>query len=230
MGVLEATFAAIQNCVEDCSHVYYDIEQDDLIVTVNGKDLPAYLLSDGQRTILAMVADIAYRAAQLNPQLERNAPQETPGIVLIDELDLHLHPNWQRKIVNTLKTTFPKIQFFASTHSPFIIQSLQPGELVDLDGRHAEYADKSIEDIAEQQMGVPIPQRSERYLKMKAAAEEYYQVGWFPSSQLGKFGWFPSSQLGNPIQEAPASCHSAKLELGASDNVGRWIPAKTETS
>jgi hypothetical protein len=45
-----------------------------------------------------------------------------------------------------------------------------------------------------------------------------------------EFGWFPSSQLGNPVQEAPASCHSAKLELGASDNVGRWIPAKTETS
>lgn len=176
MGVLDAVFAAIQNCVEDCSEVYFDIEQDELIVTVNQVNLPAYLLSDGQRTMLAMVADIAYRAALLNPHLEKNAPQETPGIVLIDELDLHLHPTWQRKIVGALKSTFPKIQFFAATHSPFIIQSLQPGELVDLDGRQAEYADKSIEDIAEQQMGVPVPQRSERYLQMKAAAEDYYRV------------------------------------------------------
>ncbi|MCP4702749.1 MAG: AAA family ATPase, partial [Gammaproteobacteria bacterium] len=119
---------------------------------------------------------IAYRAAFLNPQLEMNAPRETPGIVLIDEIDLHLHPAWQRNIVTSLKETFPKIQFIATTHSPFIIQSLRPGELIDLDGHWAEYADKSIEDIAEDQMGVEVPQRSVRYLLMQAAAEEYYRV------------------------------------------------------
>ena len=178
IGVLEGLRAAVKNCLEACEFVYFDIPHDQLIVTKAQKQiLPAHKLSDGQRTILAMVADIAYKAASLNPQLEENVALETPGIVLIDEIDLHLHPNWQRKIVNSLKTTFPKIQFIATTHSPFIIQSLREGELIDLnESQQTEYEDKSIEDIAEYQMGVEIPQRSQRYLEMMEVAKEYYRV------------------------------------------------------
>jgi len=120
------------------------------------------MLSDGQRIILAMVADIAYKAASLNSQLEEKAALETPGIVLIDEIDWNDHPNWQRKIVDSLKTTFPKIQFIATTHSPFIIQSCRVGELIEMnESEPAEYADQSIENIAEYKMGVKIPQRQD---------------------------------------------------------------------
>jgi len=118
----------------------------------------------------------SYRAVVLNPHLGVNAPQETSGVVLIDEIDLHLHPKWQRRVVEDLKRTFPQIQFIATTHSPFIIQSLRPDELINLDNRDGEYYNKSIEDIAEDVMGVELPQQSERWKKMMQAAEKYYQV------------------------------------------------------
>ncbi|VXD12416.1 SMC domain protein [Planktothrix serta PCC 8927] len=134
LKVLISVKQAITNCVEDWNSIKYDLLEDDLMITSNqGKILPFRLLSDGVRNMLAMVADIAYRAAVLNPQLEDQAASQTPGIVLIDEIDLHLHPKWQRKVVNDLRQTFPKIQFIATTHSPFIIQSLKDGELINLD-------------------------------------------------------------------------------------------------
>jgi predicted ATP-binding protein involved in virulence len=90
-------------------------------------------LSDGYRNTIGLAADIAYRCIQLNPHLGENAVVDTPGIVLIDELDLHLHPNWQRHVVADLKNAFPNIQFVATTHSPFIVQSLEADELINLD-------------------------------------------------------------------------------------------------
>lgn len=90
-------------------------------------------LSDGYRNLIGMVADIAYRCIQLNPHLGLAAVRDTPGVVLIDELDLHLHPKWQRTIVGDLKKAFPHLQFVATTHSPFIVQSLGEGELINLD-------------------------------------------------------------------------------------------------
>ncbi|ETW94960.1 MAG: hypothetical protein ETSY2_48875 [Candidatus Entotheonella gemina] len=127
--------------------------------------------------MIAMVADIAYRMARLNPHLGPEVTRKTPGIVLIDELDLHLHPKWQRSVVNALKRTFPRVQFVATTHSPFIIQSLQPGELIHLGHEQiSEYADQSIEDIAEDVMGVRMPQKSQRYIQMMDVATEYYKL------------------------------------------------------
>lgn len=94
-------------------------------------------LSDGYRNMIGMVADLAYRCIKLNPHLGENAVRETPGIVLIDEIDLHLHPTWQRHIVADLKRVFPNVQFVATTHSPFIVQSLRADEVVNLDGTAA---------------------------------------------------------------------------------------------
>jgi predicted ATP-binding protein involved in virulence len=176
-AVLDAVKAAIINCIEECESVEYDILEDELMVKLqNNSELPLKMLSDGFRTMLVMIADIAYRAAVLNPQLGKEAAQKTPGVVLIDEIDLHLHPKWQRRVVEDLKRTFPQIQFIATTHSPFIIQSLRPDELINLDNRDGEYYNKSIEDIAEDVMGVELPQQSERWKKMMQAAEKYYQV------------------------------------------------------
>ncbi|HBY80851.1 MAG TPA: ATP-binding protein, partial [Cyanobacteria bacterium UBA11148] len=61
----------------------------------------------------------------LNPQLQREAAQKTPGIVLIDELDLHLHPKWQCRIIGDLKRTFPNCQFIVTTHSPQVIAEVK---------------------------------------------------------------------------------------------------------
>ncbi len=96
--------------------------------------LPLSNLSDGYRSIVRLTADIAYRAIKLNPHLGADVLRETEGVVLIDEIDMHLHPKWQREIVENLKLTFPKIQFIATTHSPFIVQSLKADEVFNLDG------------------------------------------------------------------------------------------------
>jgi predicted ATP-binding protein involved in virulence len=81
-------------------------------------------MSDGQRNMIAMVADIAYRCVRLNPHLTTRAPSETKGIVLIDEVDMHLHPQWQQVVVGALREAFPKIQFIVTTHSPQVLSTI----------------------------------------------------------------------------------------------------------
>ena len=81
-------------------------------------------LSDGERNMLALVGDMARRLSILNPGL-RN-PNEGSGVVLIDEIDLHLHPRWQREVMTKLTTTFPNCQFIISTHSPQVVGELKP--------------------------------------------------------------------------------------------------------
>ena len=127
----------------------------------------------------ALAADIAMRCSQLNPHLNERASVETPGVVLIDELDLHLHPRWQRGVVEDLIETFPRLQFIATSHSPFIIQSVSEGGVINLDqGDDVPETPEiqSIEDVAENIMGVDLPQQSQRFQKMVAAAEEYYRL------------------------------------------------------
>lgn len=92
-------------------------------VTKDGKDLDILQLSQGERSILALVADIAYRLAIMNP--DADDPLQGEGIVLIDEIDLHLHPRWQRSIVRNLQTTFPNCQFIITTHSPLVVSDPQ---------------------------------------------------------------------------------------------------------
>lgn len=107
--------------------------------------------------------------------MKEKALEETPGVVVIDELDLSLHPTWQKRIVRILKHLFPKIQFVCATHSPFIIQSLEQGELIALDKMiDEEYSGRSIEDIAEDIMDVETPQYSEKKQEMYQAAKEYF--------------------------------------------------------
>jgi len=181
---LEAVREAIVSMIPDARRAWWDLDWDELRIEtlVQGKlqTVPFHLLSDGYRNMIGMVADIAYRMATLNPQLEADVIKQTEGIVLIDEIDLHLHPKWQKQVVERLLDTFPKVQFVASSHSPFIIQSLYHREdclLWDLEkNAPVEVDSKSIEDIAEHQQGVEIPQQSQRFLDMEKAAEEYYTV------------------------------------------------------
>jgi predicted ATP-binding protein involved in virulence len=129
------------------------------------RNIPIKLLSDGEKSIISIVTDIARRLTLLNPDLQN--PCHGSGIVLIDELDLHLHPRWQRIIVSKLRDIFPEIQFICTSHSPFIVQSMGEGELIKLDGEiTADYSNKSIEDVSEDIMDVDIPQRSRHYVEM----------------------------------------------------------------
>ena len=134
-------------------------------------------LSDGYRNVIKIVTDIATKMCILNPYLGKETLKRTPGIVVIDELDLSLHPTWQRRIVGILKDLFPKVQFICATHYPFIIQSLEPGELTTLDTILDEaYSGQSIEDIAEDIMKVPMAQYSEKKMRMYKIAEKYFSA------------------------------------------------------
>lgn len=144
--------------------------------------LPIHLHSDGIVSFTEMVAELAYRCIVLNGSKQENAIIETNGVVLIDEIDLHLHPKWQRHVVADLKTAFPGIQFVATTHSPFIVQSLSKDELINLDfveegeGLEQDPSNYGIEDVAEIEMGVEDVPRSEAFIERVEIATKYYQL------------------------------------------------------
>ena len=90
-----------------------------MLLDKNGQELDIIQLSQGEKSLLALVGDIARRLAIMNPLLSN--PLEGKGIILIDEIDLHLHPRWQRTIVRRLRNTFPNCQFILTTHSPLVV-------------------------------------------------------------------------------------------------------------
>lgn len=178
--LMKATLEVVYTCLPEVKRIEFRIKENSVMVTFENDDVQRFNnLSDGYRAVMALAADIAYRMATLNPHLGKDVAQKTPGIVLIDELDLHLHPKWQRRIVGDLKRAFPLIQFITTTHSPFIIQSLKLGEVLNLGAEkpmEENFNALSIEDIAEEVMDIPLPQRSKRYQDMYDAAAEYFNL------------------------------------------------------
>lgn len=179
---------AIIKTLPGCLNVFYDLSEDTpytLLLKMESefgepREVPFELLSDGMRSFFALIADIAYRCVILNPHLKERALVETNGIVFIDELDLHLHPSWQKIALNSLKETFPKVQFMITTHSPFLIQEAKTDQLFILENCQIKTRsganDQSIEDIAEGFQGVDMPQWSEKRKEMFSIAKEYYQA------------------------------------------------------
>jgi predicted ATP-binding protein involved in virulence len=195
----------------------------DAVVTFeNGERRTLQQLSDGQRNLLALVGDIAMRMARLNPHLGEKVLEETEGVVLIDELDLHLHPEWQRDVVNNLKKTFPKIQFFVTTHSPFIIQSLSEGEHIPLDGQPVAMPGRyGIEEISRSLMGVERPDVGERYQSQVEAAKDYLKLideaAQAPAERLEEYKRLLAERQ-IPLAENPA--YQAFLELKRAAKLG----------
>mgnify|MGYP002525481667 CR=1 FL=1 len=135
-------------------------------------------MSDGFKSTIGIVADMAYRCILLNGFLGEDAVIKTPGIVLIDEIDQFLHPRWQRHILQDLRNAFPNIQFIVTTHSPFIIQSVQNKNLIALDDvyKTIDPENMGIEEIAQRLMGMEGELRSEKYRRRKELATEYYRL------------------------------------------------------
>ncbi|WP_407411928.1 AAA family ATPase [Acinetobacter sp.] len=102
-----------------------------MVIDKNGKQLNVSQLSQGEKSLMALVGDIARRLAMMNPKLDN--PLRGQGIVLIDEIDMHLHPQWQRTIIHRLQTTFPNCQFILTTHSPLVISDVQDILVYDLE-------------------------------------------------------------------------------------------------
>lgn len=182
-AILNAVNVAFQEELNADEQVIFSTRYGKDIVALKQKDgtvIPFTTLSDGYRNVIKIILDIATRMCILNPYLKGEALKKTPGVVVIDEIDLSLHPTWQKRIVGILKELFPKIQFICATHSPFIIQSLEADELITLDRDEKpsadEYSGESIEDIAEDIMGVEMPQYSDKKIKMFDAAQKFYEA------------------------------------------------------
>ena len=129
---LAITNRALSAVFDDAKGLRYDFAQKSLTIEWIGAKAPTLYknLSDGERVAIALVSDIARRMCLLNPHLATEVARQTPGVVLIDELDIHLHPTWQRLIVRGLTKAFPMIQFIATSHSPHVLSELRPEHII----------------------------------------------------------------------------------------------------
>lgn len=133
----QAVMEATVQVTPGVKSAWYDpVEQGPKVRFENGRVASWSELSDGYHVFIALVADIARRAVMLNGFDGAEAPERVEGVVLIDELDLHLHPRWQRVALPRLREAFPRLQFVVSTHSPQVLSSAENRQVRRLvDGR-----------------------------------------------------------------------------------------------
>lgn len=119
------------NELDESPEVYYSPQFGELAYKDSKEDMAISKLSAGYQSLLWMIMDLAYRVCLLNPELSDRS--QIKGIVLIDEIDMHLHPKWQWNIIKALSTTFENVQFVIATHSPIVISSAKEANLILLD-------------------------------------------------------------------------------------------------
>lgn len=239
----EVVRRAVLACVPGADGIWYDSDSEEIALSINGNAQPFANLSAGQRVMLALVADLAIRMVMQNNFLvppEVLGPEDeptprvltrTPGVVLVDELDVHLHPKWQRCVVETLRKVFPRVQFIGTTHSPFIVQSLRENELINLEGQSVpQLGNLSVEQIAAGLMGVERPDVGQRYEAMVAAAKDYLvtldEAAKAPAEKLAEYEKKLADRIA-PYADNPAFQAFLELKhvarLGANGNAA--LPA-----
>lgn len=170
------TFMQKMNDLDEIPLVEYTRDFEDITYTENEKTMLVNYLSAGYQSLLWMLMEISFRIALLNPEMSDYSQAE--GIVLIDEIDMHLHPRWQWKILDALHSSFPKVQFIAATHSPIIISSFRDAKLLSIGQNGVEelsgaYA-YSIDDVVAYKQGSSgIPQ--ELWQRKKEFEDAFYQ-------------------------------------------------------
>ena len=134
------TVAHFMNYMEESPDhkVFYDKQEEQLMYQTNSELLPIVQLSAGYQSLIWTVFDIAYRMAVLNPD-KKERIAETKGVVLIDELDMHLHPRWQWNVIEALRKTFPNVQFIVATHAPILFASAKNVWLIDMNEESIQY-------------------------------------------------------------------------------------------
>lgn len=182
---LPIVFGAMEECFRRITgfsnvKIFYNLDTNELDCTYLDKSeqrmtIPLSQLSDGYKGTISLIADIAYRMAVLNPQLGADIIRETDGVVLIDEVDLHLHPSWQHRILLDLQSIFPKIQFIVTTHAPAVISSVKRENLVILKNNEVLYPSmetygNDVNSILNEIMGV-----TERLPEIADLFKEFYR-------------------------------------------------------
>ena len=126
-----ALFMKEINELDEIPSIYYSSQFEELVYKDDKTEIPISKLSAGYQSLLWMIMDLAYRVCLLNPELESR--EQVTGIVLIDEIDLHLHPKWQWNVIEALRKTFAGVQFIIATHSPIVISAAKEANLILLD-------------------------------------------------------------------------------------------------
>lgn len=116
------------NELDNKPEIRYSADLENIAYIENGIINPVSIMSSGYQSLLWMVMDFAFRLSLLNPEMKDS--ESATGIVLIDEIDMHLHPKWQWNILNAFQKTFPNLQFIVATHSPIIISSCEGANLI----------------------------------------------------------------------------------------------------
>ena len=137
---LAAVRKAIYSFLPGFSNLRIVRSRQKMSIEKNGEALAINQLSDGEKCLLALIGDLARRLALANPSL--NDPLFGEGIVLIDEIDLHLHPSLQRKVMESLPTIFPNIQFILTTHSPQVMGSANDFKVFLLENQESLVSEK----------------------------------------------------------------------------------------
>ena len=131
---LSAVRDAISSMLADVSHPHIELNPRRFVVSrttkLEDEKLDLEQLSGGYRAVLALTADLAWRMTRGNPHMDN--PLLSEAIVLIDEVELHLHPSWQQRILNDLMRTFSNTQFIVTTHSPQVLTTVEPEHVVEL--------------------------------------------------------------------------------------------------
>lgn len=183
---LDTVYLAMEKCLKNLSgysdvKIRYNMGTQELDVYYSEQDkqrmrIPLNQLSDGYKGMISLVADIAYRMATLNPQLGTEVLTKGDGVVLIDEVDLHLHPAWQQKVIDNLMDIFPEVQFIVSTHAPAIISSVKTDKLRILSNKEVcmtanQVYGKDVNSVMKEIMGV-----NDRPDKIVELFEEFYRL------------------------------------------------------
>ena len=176
---LQAVRKAIERFLLGCRNLKVKRSPLRMVVEKDRKELVVNQLSDGEKCMLAMVGDLARRMAIANPHM--NDPLECDAIVLVDEIELHLHPAWQRKVADALSETFPNSQFILSTHSPAILGHLQAEKIWALRRSEGQVSavrpqdsyGKTIDRLLEDVMEVPsrLPEIEDEISELYSAIE-----------------------------------------------------------
>lgn len=205
----EAVRLALKRGIPGVDEIYWDHTKGEVVVSIEGKAQPFSNLSDGQRTMASTLADMAIRAVALNAHLLGNGnggahPEQvldqTSGVVLIDELDVHLHPEWQRSVVKDLMATFPKVQFICSSHSAQVVGEVPARQVWILGEPAPKHPSVSFADsnwVLEHFMGKEAASRNAEVKKLLEAAENELAEG--------------------DLQDAEANLEKARETMGGED-------------
>lgn len=155
--------------------ISYSMKMSGLVYEYENTSIPLYELSTGYKALLSMIMELAYRTVILNPDISDDL-EELPGIVLIDEIDAHLHPKWQWSVIDALRKVFPKVQFIIGTHSPIVISSAKDARIISLDKKDGiNYLESaygySINDVVTLRQGsTDMPEEAKRVFELMEEA------------------------------------------------------------